>query len=313
MQKLYSDYTVYQNGYVQRWVNMSEQEISVVIPTHNRGQRLIAAIDSALNNDKKLIKEIIVVDDNSTDNTQDLIKRKYQNNKLIKYYKNEVSCGGAESRNIGVSHASGEWIAFLDDDDFWLNNKLEVQLSKAKKNPNTVAVSCAYIFKYPFGIKKKITLNENYSRDDLLCNNILGGASLCLVKKSTFCEIGGFDKRLRSGQDWDLWLRLDQVGIISIVNKPLVIYDSYLGIRITRNNEARYLGRKLIYEKYKNELTEKSKKAQLSALYYSEARLNSLKRRERIQKLKSAVKYSDTIKGKFLFILSALPRILINQ
>ena len=108
-------------------------KISVIIPTFNRGQTtLLAAINSALNQTYKPF-EIIVCDDGSTDNTKNILDLNYISNQIRYIY-----CGknGRPSipRNIGIKKAKGNWIAFLDSEDIWLQNKLETQVNFVKIN-----------------------------------------------------------------------------------------------------------------------------------------------------------------------------------
>ena len=94
-------------------------EISVVIPTYNRSNLVCDAIDSVLKQTYfEYIKEIIVIDDGSTDDTEIKIKKKYGDNLKVKYYKKENG-GVSSARNLGMKYAVGNWIALLDSDDEW--------------------------------------------------------------------------------------------------------------------------------------------------------------------------------------------------
>ena len=115
---------------------MEEELVSVIIPTYKRYDVLSRAIDSALNQTYNNI-EIIVIDDNKKESefrkkTEETMK-KYENNSKVKYIKNEKNLGGAETRNVGVKNANGEFIAFLDDDDEFVNDKIEKQMKHYKK------------------------------------------------------------------------------------------------------------------------------------------------------------------------------------
>ena len=99
--------------------------VSIIIPTHNRKEFLIKALDSVLNQTYRNI-EVIIIDDASTDGTGDLILS--YNDERIKYFKNSSNLYAAESRNIGIQNSNGNFIAFLDDDDIWLPEKLEQQI-----------------------------------------------------------------------------------------------------------------------------------------------------------------------------------------
>ena len=99
-------------------------DVSVVIPTHNRAQLVKEAIDSVLAQSQP-VREIIVVDDGSTDATKNLLSN--YGAKIQALY--ESGKGASAARNLGMRAATGTWIAFLDDDDVWLSNKIERQLA----------------------------------------------------------------------------------------------------------------------------------------------------------------------------------------
>lgn len=110
---------------------MKKELISVVIPTYNRGFIIENSIRSVLNQTYKNI-EVIIVDDGSTDNTEEVIKS--INDKKIRYFKLKVNRGACYARNYGVSKAKGKYIAFQDSDDIFLPGKLEKQYVNLIKN-----------------------------------------------------------------------------------------------------------------------------------------------------------------------------------
>ena len=97
--------------------------VSIIIPTYNRAKLVTEAVQSALSQTYTNF-EILVIDDGSTDNTEEMLK-KYDND--IKYIKTERS-GPGRARNLGISRAKGEFIAFLDSDDLWMDFKLDLQM-----------------------------------------------------------------------------------------------------------------------------------------------------------------------------------------
>ena len=100
--------------------------ISVVIPSYNGAETLFQAIDSVLCQTTKTPLEILVIDDNSTDDTMEKMGR-YGENDRVRYIRNETNKGASASRNRGVQLAKGDYIAFLDADDYWDPEKLEKQ------------------------------------------------------------------------------------------------------------------------------------------------------------------------------------------
>lgn len=106
--------------------------VSIVMPSYNTGQYISESIDSVLNQ-THTNWELLVVDDCSTDNTDDVV-RPYLADARIKYLKNKYNNGAAVTRNLALRAAKGKWIAFLDSDDVWLSEKLERQIKFMKEN-----------------------------------------------------------------------------------------------------------------------------------------------------------------------------------
>ena len=120
--------------------------VSIIIPTFNRSKYLKRAISSALNQTYEKI-EIIIIDDNSDDET-DSVVRDFKDER-IKYYKNNKNKGPTFSRNKGIRLSKGEYITFLDDDDELLPRKIELQINKFKESEikNLGVVTCDVYFK----------------------------------------------------------------------------------------------------------------------------------------------------------------------
>ena len=108
-------------------------KISAIIPTFNRCHLIKNAIESILSQSYK-VDEIIVVDNNSSDNTIKEIKEKYPKIKLLEEKKQGVS----NARNKGILHAKNKWVAFLDSDDIWMPKKIELQVNKIKYSKNEI-------------------------------------------------------------------------------------------------------------------------------------------------------------------------------
>ncbi|MBF0477134.1 MAG: glycosyltransferase, partial [Deltaproteobacteria bacterium] len=113
------------------------------------------------------------------------------------------SIGGAGARNMGLDRATGEYVAFLDDDDEWVAAKLEKQIRFIQTHPDTAVVSCNYTFDrgMPSRLKSLVTLH------DLLYHNFLGSFSFCLTRRS-YLDGLRINPDLRGCQDWDLWLKV---------------------------------------------------------------------------------------------------------
>lgn len=195
-------------------------KISVVIPTYNRKKYIKRAIDSVIRQSYKSF-EIIVIDDGSTDGTYELIKQSYSSSQIsLKKQKNK---GVSAARNKGVKLAKGDWIAFLDSDDEWFENKLELQAREIKKSKTFMICHTNEIW-----IRNGIRVNQMKKHQKY------GGAifkkclDMCRISPSSvmihrriFDEIGLFDEDLIICEDYDLWLRISS-------KYPVLYIDSML-------------------------------------------------------------------------------------
>lgn len=206
-------------------------KISVIIPTHNRCDLLKNAIDSVLNQTYKDF-ELIIIDDASTDDTEKYINS--INSDKISYIKNRISVGGSQARNIGMENANGEYIAFLDDDDEWIYNKLEKQIALFEKDKELGLIYTGVKLKYE---DHNITYNtipslRGYVFNKILIKNYIGVTPSVMIKKEVINKAGNFDKSLPARQDYDFWIRICKYYKIDYVKEPLVI--SYVRSSINR-------------------------------------------------------------------------------
>lgn len=272
--------------------------ISVVIPTNNRSSLLLNAIKSVQEQTYKQL-EIIVIDDASTDDTKKVVNSIKDNR--IKYFKNDNSQGGSYSRNKGIENSSGDYIAFLDDDDEWVPEKLYMQI-KVIENDKKIGLvyTGAEIIYLPQNIKY---YNKPNKQGDLsqaiIKHNYIGTTSSVLIRKEILKASGGFDTRLPALQDYDLWIRICQKSRIGYVNQPLIKYYNYAHVKQISNDTSKYeYSLKLFDEKHSyliSQLNDKERKKRLTR------RFNYLGKREmRNKNKKSARKYFiEAIKYNF--------------
>jgi len=230
-----------------------EIKISVVITTHNRATLLTNAINSVLNQTFKDF-EMLIIDDASKDNTEEVVKTFTDGR--IRYIKilPEDSKEGNYARNFGIKEAKGEFIAFLDDDDEWLPEKLEKQIEVFEKNEKIGLVYTGYIYIYDNKWQRIIAYPKrgNLSKD-ILIRNYLGPLSSLMVKKKKLEEAGLFDVEMPAMQDYDMHIRLCQICEVDFVREPLLKYYYRTTIKRISGNLAKYeKANILINEKYKN-------------------------------------------------------------
>ena len=198
---------------------MSRTMISVIIPTYNRAHLLPRALDSILSQ-SCLPNEIIVVDDGSTDDTSALMTSVYPEIVFIQQSNTGVSC----TRNVGIKRASGDWIAFLDSDDEWFPEKLEVQMNALYKNPELKICHTNEIWirnGTRVNPKKKHKKFGGWIFQKCLPLCCISPSSV-IIHKSIFDEVGLFDDSLLVCEDYDLWLRITARNPVLYIEKPLL-------------------------------------------------------------------------------------------
>ncbi len=199
-------------------------KVSIIIPTYNYGKFICEAIDSILNQTFKDY-EIIIVDDGSTDNTEEIIK-KYED-KINYFYK--TNNGPASARNLGIQNATGDYICFLDSDDIFLPNKLEIQVNllRSPSSSKTALLYSDFLItdKNLNFILKYYSCKKFKSHDDamkyLLQYNYINTSTVMIVK-DYLLEVGLFNEKYTYLEDYDLWLRLGSSYEFGYTNLALV-------------------------------------------------------------------------------------------
>lgn len=202
--------------------------ISIIMPTYNRAKTISQAIESVLVQ-TFTDWELVLIDDGSTDNTQEVIG-KYLSDPRVRYY-NQKNAGPIAARNNGVKLAHGEWLAFLDSDDAWLPEKLAKQFAMALDYNRPVLIYGNYFYINQDGEKigeffgHKTTPHAGKVTNYLLTDNFLLTSSVLMPKKS-FEQVGGFDQNLNLtiGEDYELWLRLSLELEFYYISEPIALY-----------------------------------------------------------------------------------------
>lgn len=211
--------------------------VSVIIPTYKRSERLPFAIKSILNQTYNNPIEIIVVDDNGDNeyrnNTKTNIASFIENNQ-IRYIQNKNNLGGCGARNVGAQIASGFYITFLDDDDFYEPTKIQEQVDFLKNNPSYDACMCNMFREDEH--KRKIISEENNARGKNLKEAILNGnlfTSMLLLKKEVFLKLKGFSEIPRFQDKYFHYKLLNNGFSIGIISKPLLTLVEHNDNRIS--------------------------------------------------------------------------------
>lgn len=210
--------------------------VSVIITTKNRIELLKNAVKSVQNQTYKNI-ELIVVDDSSSDGTKEWCK-----NQSFKYIRIEgkESKGGNYARNIGIKNSKGEYVAFLDDDDLWLPEKIEKQIELIKNKDCGIVYCRRFLNILQQDGCETVIENKKLPMGDLrekVFESIFTTTSALLLKKNLLEEVGLFDEKVKFWQEYELIIRLAQKSKIFYVEEPLIVY-------LINNNDTQRLTNK---------------------------------------------------------------------
>ncbi len=198
---------------------MQKPEVSVVIPTFNRCDMIIRALDSVYAQHLRP-SEIIVVDDGSTDSTVTQIQHRYPEVILIR----QANHGVSHARNRGIDAAHGQWIAFLDSDDMWYPRKLEIQLSYLNENRHTKICHSDEIWIRNGKRVNPMKKHQKYGGQifqHCLPRCVISPSSV-IIDRSLFGIYGTFDESLPVCEDYDLWLRIAAQEPVLYISEPLL-------------------------------------------------------------------------------------------
>jgi len=194
--------------------------ISVIIPTYNRGWIIKEAIDSVLTQNYSDF-ELIVVDDGSTDDTQNILAEYKSRIRILQQDNKGVSA----ARNYGIDKARGDYLAFLDSDDIWLQNKITTQVNFFKQDPDSLICQTQEIWIRNGKRVNPKKYHKKYSGMifEKTLPRCLVSPSAVMIKKSLIEEVGCFDETLPACEDYDLWLRISYRYPVHLIPKALII------------------------------------------------------------------------------------------
>ena len=240
-------------------------KISAVIPAYNSARFIADAVHSILAQ-TVAVDEIIIIDDGSTDDTEDVVKQLPGN---ISYHR-QANSGPSAARNLGIKMARGDWIALLDADDQWTPNKTALQLEALKKHSD---------LHFIFGDEAEVDINgsiitaSNLDKHHLLerlkkisgqplpnalselVNKNFVPTSSVLMKRSTVLEAGLFNTAIRFGEDLELWAKIAANYSISCVTEALILRRKHLECA-TRDTERMLLSLPIVMSSIREHATE---------------------------------------------------------
>jgi glycosyltransferase involved in cell wall biosynthesis len=211
--------------------------VSVVMATYNMAQYLPLAVRSVLQQTYPNL-ELLIVDDGSTDDTRAVVQPFLADPRVR--YLHQPNGGQTIAKNHGVREARGQFIGFLDADDLWVVDKLELQLPLFARHEVGVVYS-RLVYIDEAGIEKRVSDNELFRGQvsgPLFVQNFIGFGT-ALVRKECFDRLGSFDETLRMGIDYDLWLRFSTQYEFDYLPRPLLHYRIWAG-QMSKNCKTRY-------------------------------------------------------------------------
>lgn len=274
--------------------------VTVFIPTYNRKDMLVRAIDSVLGQDYQNI-EIYVVDNGSTDGTSELVSLYVQRNKNIKYHRFDENKGACFARNFAISRAAGILVTGLDDDDEFLPHRLSQLVASYDDKYSFVCTG----FYWDYGHYRKTKIDSHKIIDLATLLNFNEASNQVLVSKAKIMSVGLFDESFTSCQDWDMWTRLiiKYGNALRVGGASYVVHTAHNKPRITGNIPNRLSGLRQFYTKHSIHMSAENKSCfEFHELYNAELKLGFF------QSLKY---YSLPIKNQAFryFIASMFPKL----
>ncbi len=216
--------------------------VSVITPTYNRAETIGRAVESLQQQTIDQFEHIIV-DDGSTDETQDIVTG--LSDERIRYIRLSENQGANTARNRGINESNGDYISFLDSDDEYLPQRLERTIKSLEKAPETVG-GVFHAYEYVDGsevVNVSTGPTGRVQLQDLAKKNLIGGLSCTMFRADVLSEVGGFDESLPSSQDYDLYLRVlrnyDLLGVPEVLSKYFTnengIRDDFDAVREGQN------------------------------------------------------------------------------
>ncbi len=247
-------------------------EVSIIIPTNN-SEKYITKLSSSILSQTYKNFEVIVVDNNSKDNTISKLKCENKSDSRFKYFKIDNEGVIAKSRNFGVKNATGKYIAFLDSDDYWHEDKLRNSLKYFSEYDfvyHLMKIKCDNNFIYNNKILFSYQLSKNSFIELMTFGNPISTSSV-ILKKSLISENGFFseDKKNYTIEDFDCWINLSKKGIrFKLINKVLGFYHMSAESSSSLLRKKNLSSYKINYIYLKNKELIKNKKEKLTSKYH---------------------------------------------
>ena len=249
--------------------------ISIITPTYNREAFLPAAIESVLAQSYKEF-ELIIVDDGSTDNSRELINAYADKDPRVKYLYQENQRQSV-ARNYALSIAKGDFICFLDSDNYWPHDKLEKSLKAFEQHPEADIVygDCITIDEQGNELHRNNMRRYSGNIAALLLKDNFVSMNTTMTRRKCFNEMGGMSGKRRVADDYDLWLKFSARYRFQYIPEFLAYYR-VMENQISSNKKLRFeTNEKIILDflaAFPDAVSKYEKKAGLTAFYTRKAR-----------------------------------------
>ena len=229
-------------------------KVNVIITTYNRANLVCQAIESVLEQTYQDV-EIILVDDGSTDDTKDVLHSYIKKNQIVYHYQSNQGLSAA--RNKGIRLSKGQYLKFLDNDDFLYEKQIELQVKDLEENHTDISISDYH------ALLENGILEENRHVIDLqepllsFIQNNKTCVHAVLMRKEWLEKVGGFDEHLKACEDYDLWFRMILEGAkISKIDYIGCCYR-FLSSSMTTDYNTMFFNKMVVFEKLNKELLQR--------------------------------------------------------
>jgi glycosyltransferase involved in cell wall biosynthesis len=219
----------------ERWKRPGEDDrtvtaarITAIIPTFNSRGYIRDTVESVLGQTYP-VHEVIVVDDGSTDGTEQVLASYAGRVRYIR----QQNAGPPAARNNGVAHATGDWVALLDSDDLWVRTKIERQMEYLEVHPDCGLIYTDMktfddtgVIEESVKVSRNLTLPSGHIFPQMFAETLFQ-TSAVMIRKSCLDAVGGFDETLRMGDDYELFLRIARHFELGYIDMPLVLYRQH--------------------------------------------------------------------------------------
>ena len=240
-------------------------EVSVVIATYNMGRYLAEAVNSVLAQ-PEVDLEVVVVDDGSTDDTLEVMTA-FSADPRVRLIAQENQ-GQPRAKNAGIRASRGRFIAFCDADDYWLPDKLALQLPLFERNPHTGVVCSSTLALHEDGEVRShphAPLQRGRILEALFLRNLIPFGT-AVVRRECLEQVGLFDESIAMGIDWDLWLRVAVDWEFDFTPEPTYVYRIWDG-QMSKNWRGRYESAFRIMENFLSRYPDSVSPRVISAAY----------------------------------------------